>query len=253
MKCLIAISGQYRTFEKTYQNILSNVINCNPDYEFDIILSTDFENRNIFRYDGDINFSGETFGKQDLESRLNACYGKYLKHIIYYNIREDERNIPGSVIFFKRNILVMNYVEENNIKYDKIICMRFDIVFSSPVNLNFKNKLIFICGEQRNSLRIDHVSDWDFCFLSDNIITLKTFLGMLPVSSELTYNDLLDYSSKTNFETGYIDLVKEKKRLIVEGDGSWVLGLWRKFYDLHLLGYHIDFKREIYATIVKFN
>ena len=70
MKCLLAISGQYRTFEKTHQNILDNVINCNPDYEFEIILNTDLENRNIFTYDGKFNFKGENFERKELESRL---------------------------------------------------------------------------------------------------------------------------------------------------------------------------------------
>jgi hypothetical protein len=251
MKCLLAISGQYRTFEKTHQNILDNVINCNPDYEFEIILNTDLENRNIFTYDGKFNFTGENFERKELESRLENCYGKYLKHIIYYNIIEEDRSIPGSELFFKRNSLVINYIEKNNLSYDRIICIRFDIEISLPVNLNIKNKLIFICGEQRNTHRIDHVSDWDLCFLTDDIITLKVFLGIVPLSSELTYNDLIDFSSKINFVTGYLNLVKDKKNIIEEGEGAWVLGFWRKFYDLHLLGFCTDFKRDIYATIVR--
>lgn len=251
MKCLLAICGQYRSFEKTYQNILSNVINCNPKYEFDIILCTDFENRDIFRYDGKMNCSSETLAQKELENRLTACYGKYLKHLIYYNISENERAIGGSKIFFKRNTLVLNYVEENDLNYDKIMCIRFDIEFSLPVSLNFEKKLIFICGKNRNTLRIDHVSDWDFCFLTDNMVTLKILLGIVPLSSHLRYDDLLDFSSKTNFETGYLKLVKKQERLIEEGDGSWVLGLWRKLYDIHLLGYRCDFEKDIYATILR--
>ena len=73
----------------------------------------------------------------------------------------------------------------------------------------------------------------------------------MPLSSELAYNELIDFSSKINFVTGYLNLVKDENKIIEGGKGAWVLGFWRKFYDLHLLGYSTDFKRDIYATIVR--
>lgn len=104
-KILLGIVGQYRTFEKTYSNIYENLINANPEYQFDIILNTDFENKDVIDY-----FNKEkqyiNYDIENLNKKLNNCYGKNLIKVINYNVSEEDKKMEH-LKFLKKELILL--------------------------------------------------------------------------------------------------------------------------------------------------
>ena len=215
MKILLGIVGQYRTFENTCTNIYENLINANPHHKFDIILNTDFENKNVIDY-----FNKEKkiihYDKQTLYKKFEECYGNNLIKIIDYNVCEEDIKNGAFAIFKKRINITVDYIRENSLNYQLYIFIRFDVYFINKINVEkyFNNSFNFICRNSSN-IRVDHHRDWDLCWIFSNLLYNDFFNHKYPnnysFKDNLSIDELLNFSDIINFKTNYINLVKKKK------------------------------------------
>jgi hypothetical protein len=158
-KVLCIFNGLTRTFKKTYENILENLIlNNEKDYEFTFLINTQ-----------DLTPEMKTF----FETHLNKNNHR-LKDIIDYTCKS---NVKSSLhIFFLR--LYESLKKEQNEKYDMYINLRCDIILNKPINLNnYSDSFYFITGDHfiDNSF---HNKDWDLMWLGDSN-NYKTFVYFL--------------------------------------------------------------------------
>lgn len=142
----ICISGHMREYKKLKSKFYSNFIECNPDYDFDIFISTwntkntvishAYQRRNYENFELlDINEIIEHYNPVDIifEENNDELFSKfdYIRGV----------NITRAVIsqFYKINQvgnLMINYSENNNIRYDYIVRIRPDVFFREPVILD---------------------------------------------------------------------------------------------------------------------
>jgi hypothetical protein len=251
-KVLLGIVGQYRTFEKTYLNILNNIIDYNKnEYQFEIIINTDYSNTNIIDY---FNKPKENYHYDNisLQQKFNNCYGKYLKHIINYIVNAEDIKNGAFEIFKKRIVQICKYVENNKLNYDMFIFIRFDIQFTNVINLNDynKNQFTFICNDIINkNKRIDHYRDWDFCWISNDLKFFNYFCCCKfdNFINEPKIEELIDFSTKINFMSKYIEDIKISKNLYEH----WVKNFWILFYNMYINDCNIYFEENVFAYIVR--
>ena len=249
MKILLGIVGQYRTFEKTYKNIYDNLINNNSSHDFEIVLNTDYTNKDII----DPNNKKKTniyYEKDELLEKFNNFYGKHLKQTIDYNVSDNDINNGAFQIFKKRISIICENIKE---KYDLYIFIRFDVIFQNKVDINkyINNSFNFICRELSHDTRIDHHRDWDLCWIFNKIKYFNFFCNKFGnytlYKNELTLKELLDFSDKINFKTGYIKQVKKDNKIIE----SWVKTFWIIFYNMYHSKCNIYFDEEVLVEIIR--
>lgn len=252
MKILLGIVGQYRTFEKTYSNIYENLINANPEHEFDIILNTDFENKNV---GNNWNIPGKQYINYDMENlhnKFDKCYGNNLIKIINYNVNDYDIKNGAFEIFKKRINITCDFIKDNLLDtYQLYIFLRFDVFFPNKINLEkyLNNSFNFICGVPTHDSRIDHHKDWDFCWIFSDLLYNDYFNGKYAadyiVKDNLSVNELLEFSNNINFKTGYTNLVKEKNHVFEH----WVKNFWIIFYNMYQNKCLINFDEEYYTEL----
>ena len=251
-KILLGIVGQYRTFEKTYNNIYENLILNNPNYEFEIVLNTDFINEDIIDPWNKPKISID-YNKNQLIDKFNYCYGKNLKKIINYNITEYDKKSGAFEIFNKRIKIICNEIKNLDSKYCLYIFIRFDIIFSGKINVNeyMNNSFNFICGSISNTTRIDHHRDWDFCWIFSDLKYFnffnRDFDNTFKFIENITVSELIDFSYKINYKTDYIPQIKEQNILI----NGWVKNFWIRFYNMYLNNCIVNYSESIFADIVR--
>jgi hypothetical protein len=246
MKILLSICGQYRTFEKTFSNIYENLINYNKNCEFDIILNTDESNVDTMVYYKKPKYKKYHYDKETLDEKFKICYGKNLKKIIYYNVSEDDIK-AGCVIFQKRCHQIVNYVIENNLLYDMYIFIRFDVIFSCPINLqNYLDKnLSFICSNTKKDGRLDHNRDWDYCLISNNINAINYFfIGSRNNNyiNDVSFEEFDKFCDTLNIQGTYKNKIKRWKRVMKEFNEYH---LYLKFYNMAKNGYNVYFENNL--------
>ena len=127
-RVLIGLFGLSRTFKTTSDLLFERIIKPNSDFEFDIVINTDFESNTLTanRPDNIGSTSKYKYENEDkLREELTESYNRngQLKDIIIYN------------------------KESNNDKYDIYIMLRLDIIISNVLNLNeINNEFVFISG-----------------------------------------------------------------------------------------------------------
>ena len=253
MKILLGIVGQYRTFEKTCTNIYDNLINANPDHEFDIILNTDFCNKNIIDY-WPKERSHTNYDEQTLQKKFEECYGNNLIKVINYNVNEEDIKGGSFQIFKKRINITVDYLKENSLNYQLYIFIRFDVYFINKINIEkyFNNSFNFICRNISTPSREDHHRDWDLCWIFSNLLYNDYFNNKYPnnyvFKDNLSIDELLTFSDIINFKTNYINLVKEKNEIFQH----WVKGFWIKFYNMYKNKCLINFDEEYFTEIQRF-
>lgn len=248
-KVLIGIVGQYRTFERTYHNIFKNVVENNNDYEFDIILNTDFNNMNI---NTTINKGLEikNYDKDELIPRLNECYGKRLKHIMNYEVKDP--NMTGSMIFRKR---IQMICDSDKDEYDLYVFLRFDVIFEKPLELNLymSDSFNVICGNNVNDNRQEHHRDWDFCFIFTKIKYFHYFLGKYSKDNgeklnkdicPLKMKEILEHS---NIKSSFID------RFVLDSSivKPWVKNFWCLICNMQIHGVCVNFDTENFTKLIR--
>ena len=150
-KIAMCISGYLRTFEECYPSILENII---QDNDVDIFIHTYDKIGNSSGWRSPIDLS-ENINMEFLESipnikvlaiqkwdNIKYQFEKFRKyHPPVFNI-----NVIATIFYkiYMCNQLRKEYEIENNIKYDLIIRMRGDQVFTKKINLNFPENKILI-------------------------------------------------------------------------------------------------------------
>jgi len=253
MKALLGIVGQYRTFESTYSNILDNLISNNEGFDFDIIINTDDKNEDVIDYCNKAK-KRYHYNKATLETKLNECYGKYLKHIIYYNVDAEDKKNGAFEIFKKRNRMILEYINNNDLTYDIYIFLRFDVIFTAKIDLcmYLTDQFTFICNVLGPDKREDHVRDWDLCWIASNKKYLDYYLNGNFGSEQNTVDSidldtLTDFSKRLNFKTGYVDDTIIKRDVYPH----WVRGFWILFYNMHRNGCNVQFEEGVFCQIIR--
>lgn len=142
MKIALCFSGQPRTFEECFSYVKENLIESNPQHEFDLIASFnsdselswaseyDFKALEVIDFNKDINLPNLTY--QDNKYTIN--YPPRAKVTFYqlFGIKQV-------------NELRKSYELKNNIQYDYIVRMRPDFKFLTEVDLsNLTSDKIYI-------------------------------------------------------------------------------------------------------------
>ena len=150
-RVLIGLFGLSRTFKTTSDLLFERIIKPNSDFEFDIVINTDFESNTLTanRPDNIGSTSKYKYENEDkLREELTESYNRngQLKDIIIYNKESNFIVFPWGVVY-KRIQQILKNRFENNDKYDIYIMLRLDIIISNVLNLNeINNEFVFISG-----------------------------------------------------------------------------------------------------------
>jgi hypothetical protein len=168
MKIALMLTGQMRTFEKCYKNVLENVIKSNKDMEFDIYICTEYMGK-----DGGSKknkFIEQSCDEDEFRKKVESIYSGYMKYL-FIETKKNKIEYPkytrgyGPYIALYRNKFLFEKIEE---KYDYYLRMRPDIHFTSEVKINVDENIIgLFCGKQTRNNSWFHNRDWDHACISD--------------------------------------------------------------------------------------
>lgn len=186
MKIYLGLFGCYRTFEKTYENLFSNLIHNNPTCSFDIHINTETIPKYVHKKWG--NETKKYYTEDELNILFQKHYKSHLKKITYYT---HEKGFP----FYERIKRLISEHNDNE-KYDLYFFMRIDCIFLKKLDLyNYANKLDknmvkLICSDIVFRKRFDHDRDWDMGIVSKNIdniykFVIQDFNKLTPDNNEL--------------------------------------------------------------------
>ena len=185
-KVAIGICGQPRTFQKCYQSLYDNVINCNTDYEFDIYLVT---------WDKDYN---------EHKVELEECYPNHEKILL---TNEDKENIdkkPENICnlhksekyYITQLYQWQKFINNINSKYDIIMKTRFDINLLHKINFNnINNNNILTSNSGATKYNVDDQ------VVIGNINNMKYMLNILDDKLELDRDVSKHFNEEINLET----------------------------------------------------
>jgi hypothetical protein len=167
------ITGQMRTYEKCFNNILENLILSNNGYEFDIYILTEFYGKNGGTPKN--KFINHTKDIIDFQNNIKNTYGHYLKSLI---IESDSNKIDypyylnnyGPWLCLYKNKILYDSIECVS-NYDVIIRMRPDVILSNKINLQSmtdQNTIYIVCGLHTRNNSWLHNRDWDHMCISNN-------------------------------------------------------------------------------------
>jgi len=189
MKVYLGLVGCYRTFEKTSENLFSDLIYNNPTCTFDIHINTETIPKYVHKKWGDENSdvfcknwrTEKYYTEDELNILFKKHYKSHLKKITYYT---HEKGSP----FYERIKTLINEHNDNE-KYDLYFFMRIDCILSKKLDLyNYANKLDknmvkLICRGDNvqwagggKDERFDHNRDWDMGIISKNIDNIHKFV-----------------------------------------------------------------------------
>tara|TARA_B110000967_G_C18774146_1_gene504642 strand:+ start:357 stop:1103 length:747 start_codon:yes stop_codon:yes gene_type:complete len=172
-KACLMITGQMRTYEKCFNNILENIILANNNYEFHIYILTEYYGQNGGTSKNKFTIQSDNI--VDFQNNIKKIYGKYLKNL---TIESDSNKIDYPsylnnygpwIALYKNKILYDSIVDLN--EYDIFIRIRPDIKLSNKINLQLlsdNDKTIHIlCGIQTRTNSWLHNRDWDHMCISE--------------------------------------------------------------------------------------
>lgn len=163
MRIAIYYTGLLRTFEKTYTSLITNVLQSNPEHQYDLFISLDhkdhFLTMLLIEKLGPWIRSLNLIDTNDPEYQnvLNrSCKILSERGVLDYWTNYLRRS--GSVIEFyqayQSYLSMLDYEEEHGFRYDSIIRIRMDSLINQPLDYNW---LQITEEEIRN--RIQHVSE----------------------------------------------------------------------------------------------
>ena len=183
-KAAICISGHMRDYERRNESFYENYIKCNPDYDFDIFISTWNVRNTITSH----SFTRRKYDKFDIldEKKITEYYNP---KILIFEENDDEKfvskdqirggNISRAVYsqLYKVNQIgnaFLDYIQEQNLNYDCIIKTRPDAVFQQPVLLDKLDMDVI-------NLEFDDMPNW----ISDKVMIMnlenyKTYINIFP-------------------------------------------------------------------------
>jgi hypothetical protein len=212
MKAAILISGIVRDYSNM-ENITKNIINTNPEYEFDFFLSFyDVNCRNTIKFfrENDLSMleninipdilntykpkSYTIINFVELHKSLKSKINSFKMNNLYYNKhfwdRDNSKNAYNALgqmySVEKVKDVFHEYSSVNNINYDLVIRYRYDLFTNEPIYFN-KYDLNHIYGINR----LHCFPDWIFF---GNSLHMKPFLNV--------YSNLMDNKIKPNDPEG---------------------------------------------------
>ena len=172
-KICLMITGQMRTYQKCFNNILENLILSNKDYEFHIHLLTEYSGKNGGTPKN--KFLNKETSLQEFKENIEKTYGNYLKLLII----EEENNLIkfpdflnnyGPWLCLYRNYYLLSKIN-NKKEYDFFVRLRPDIIFTKPIKLNLLDKysktIYIISGNNTRNNSWFHNRDWDHCCIAN--------------------------------------------------------------------------------------
>lgn len=227
--CLIGIVGLYRTFERTSNNIYTNIIKENPDYNFTIIVNTELENDDLIKK-RDKNYEKIIYSKNVLEKKLKEKYGKFgnLK-ITYFS----NKGVFKADLFKKRANKVIDMESK---KYDMCIFIRPDLIINKPINIdnyNHEQKIYTIPSSNDSLTRFDHTNDFDLMLIGKFKLISKYFKHKSNLKI-LKKKDVIDLG-KLNGNNGLFlrNYQKNITEFKIKRTSRWVTNWWLFLIDLY--------------------
>lgn len=167
------ITGQMRTYEKCFNNILENLILSNSDYEFHIYILTEYYGKNGGTPKN--RYINQTENIDEFENNIKKTYGKYIKSLVIENdsnkiVYPSYLNNYGPWVALYKNKTLYEMTIENINNYDIFIRMRPDVVLTNKINLqllNNNNNIHIISGNLTRTNSWLHNRDWDHMCISD--------------------------------------------------------------------------------------
>lgn len=172
-KVCLMITGQMRTYEKCFNNILENLILSNIDYEFHIYILTEYYGKNGGTPKN--RYINQSENIDVFKYNIEKTYEKYLKSLV---IESDSNkldyppylnNYGPWLCLYKNKILYDSIINLND--YDIFIRIRPDVKLSNKINLQLlsdNDKTIHIvCGVNTRTNAWLHNRDWDHMCISD--------------------------------------------------------------------------------------
>ncbi len=142
MKIAILFSGRIHLFQKSYQNIIKNMVQGNEvDFFVSYPKNTDINETNAFLE----KFEPKGFMESEEEYFSIEKYPDPPKHVILKS-----RHNMMCMFLNRKNVfqLLQKYIEENNIKYDLVISTRIDFLIHQKLDLKLlihKANQEFLC------------------------------------------------------------------------------------------------------------
>ena len=172
-KVCLMITGQMRTYEKCFNNILENLILSNSDYEFHIYILTEYYGKNGGTPKN--RYINQTENIDEFENNIKKTYGKYIKSLVIENdsnkiVYPSYLNNYGPWVALYKNKTLYEMTIENINNYDIFIRMRPDVVLTNKINLqllNNNNNIHIISGNLTRTNSWLHNRDWDHMCISD--------------------------------------------------------------------------------------
>ena len=218
----------YIDYKKNFKKIKENLINCNPDYEFDIYLHGWIDNDNK-KNDIIKSFQPKKYvlEKQKDFSKNYEKYDNYksLLKKTYKYLSETDPDVNFDDINFRNCFQnkfsyaysiskVSELLSNSKQKYDLAISLRYDVDILEPIILKKINSDNFYVNKEvlHNYL---HIGDFIFVSNMDNIIKLKNFYKYLS-NNVYNFSDYDDWVNeqykrlKKDFNKKTYDFVKLK-------------------------------------------
>jgi len=202
-KVCLMITGQMRTYEKCFNNILENLILSNNGYEFDIYILTEFYGKNGGTPKN--KFINHTKDIIDFQNNIKNTYGHYLKSLI---IESDSNKIDypyylnnyGPWLCLYKNKILYDSIECVS-NYDVIIRMRPDVILSNKINLQSmtdQNTIYIVCGLHTRNNSWLHNRDWDHMCISNNkgMKIWNKYYEYLQYESPQSFPDVVRFNNK---------------------------------------------------------
>ncbi len=162
----ICIAGEPQYWKYTLDNIKKNLINNNPDYQFDFFLcifnkkSQYFIDKLIFEY------APKKFKIMNDGNQLDKLY---------------------ETIKMKNQ-----YETEQKFIYDLVFRIRFELIFNVPINLNdhvFNNNTIYCIDYKKNKSNINYVYDLTYAYLNNIINKQQLYNNIISVNKKTKLHD----------------------------------------------------------------
>jgi hypothetical protein len=244
-KVAILISGLVRNFDN-YENIKKNLIECNPNYEFDIFIG--LWNNNIINISKTIDTGIENVLQNINTDEVIKKYNP-LSYIILDVVKEHtmfKKNIINKLLnhyvlinaptlyhpllsqlycIYKTFEKYNEFIIQNNVKYDMVIRYRFDLFTSKPIILDTADNMnvyaiqrppyfpdwLFIGSHENMKFIFNSYEYYVQCIFDKKInipeLIFKTSCNIHKINISYTLTDTF-YLNKKCFELSSVDYKK---------------------------------------------
>lgn len=257
MRIAILYTGEFRTCKKTMHYTKTNIL-LNDDVHIFAIIQSQYEN-----IDHDSNFIKSHMGLHikhlmffnKTNQLWNSIQDELLHNMSIHNNTHTYLKNSGSMIEYYQAYLayqqVLHYEQVNSIKYDYIVRLRTDVIYTQPLTFDFLNlttsdiidnfKLIQKCTQESSLLSVSHINMFFNNILCDHNKEnrLKTNYSNCDIHYNSEYiNNAIRYILNDNVN----DYVAFKKIREIIHEGKYIITLRKNVFFV--------IKRDLYSRIV---